>query len=240
MPLFPAAFVGGGSSTLLNGLSYFYNCDEGGTGDLIDVLGATNLTAINAPGSAAGLINTSRTFTIAGTKTFYATGAPVITTGAAFSGAFWYYSTDATNFLTAQTFISNLDNGVNGGFDIRGRQIAGSYNVTFRTQATGVASDLNLQPTVSPFNAWTWIYFEWNPVTGNKTLRHRQGVVNEVAVGAPGAVPTTSAPRGLEVSGSGVAATMEGRMDMIGGWSARILTSAEQTELFNSGVGKQL
>lgn len=231
-----------GGTSLADGLAAFWNCDEA-SGNLVDALGRTDLTAVNSPGATTGVIKGARVCDQA-TAAYFSRASSVYTnTGTgSFSGSLWFYSTDAAKFFTRQRFIGNYNSGVLGGYSFFMGRPGGTQTLTLECQNAGVQSDINLA-TGDTLNGWTWMYFEWNADTGKRYIRLKSKDLGLDLSSGPTAYSgpsanDTSVPFAVGAYQSSAQAAL-GNIDMVGFWNTRVLTTLEQDLLYNNGSGLQ-
>lgn len=240
--MFPVAF-GAAPSTLLTGLSAFWNCDEAAATDsLADSLGVTNLTDINTPGVAAGLISGCRTFAVGSSQYFTATDpAAVRTTGNTFSASFWFKTNGVANLGQTYSILNKQD--LWDGYRTYFSNQAGDYKVLFRLGGGGAETGIEISTGGSAPVEWIHVYIEYDSGTNSMYMRARSSVlVLDVSAGPTVLTNVFGSTLGLDFYIGSAAAgttTFDGFMDMIGFWNGRVLTSDEQDELYNAGAGRQ-
>lgn len=242
MFLMPVAFAQ--SKTLLTKMVSFFNFNEGGTGDAIDAIGANNLTQVNSPGSTTGLIRDCRAYS-AGSNQYFTNASSTILGPAtldSFCFAGWIYP-GAFSGVT-QFVVLTKDGGASGiGVRLFNRQVAGVNTLSWGV-GNGVSEALiNFSSGGYVANAWYWYYAYCDAVAAEIGLRVRDAANTFNTLTGPTAMGFTPADGVLgeftfgSYAGSH-ASPLTGRTDATGCWN-RLLTDKEQTDLYNSGAGKE-
>lgn len=218
--------------SLLTSLVSYWTLDES-SGNAVDavVASANDLTAVNAPGTAAGKINTSRSFAAASSRYFSKASNAALQLGDIdFTWTAWAYLTSVPG--TNNAIVSRWTNGTND------REALLMYNNSgvFRFLLSSDGGGTSVQLDASTFGAAslnTWYFVcAWH-----------DAVNNVVGISVNGTANTTGYSSGVLV---GVADFQigafnslnywDGRIDEVGFWK-RVLTSGERAELYNSGSG---
>jgi hypothetical protein len=224
-----------GNCGLVAGLISYWKLDEP-VGDAIDSFGGNTLTAVNAPGSTTGIVNSARNFNGAQQYFEIPTNPSVEVGNTDFTFSVWAKLNDkSTNhtFIGKQIedVVKNRDYSLyyDSVFNRMVFQVAGADGVTLtRAKADGLGSP----------STGTW-YF----MTGGYTYN---GGASYIWISTNGGIKdTTSFTDTVHVGaapfmiGSVLSSTIgwqNGPIDEVGFWK-RSLTGAEITTLYNSGAG---
>lgn len=233
----------GGESTLNDSLISFFNFNEAAdTDSAVDEMGANTAAQTNTPGVAAGHINGCRTFLAASTRYFQKTGATILgnTTTGDFSFSGWVNS---TSFAAPTKNIMN-----------NAAAAAGKIGMRFFCEEVAVVNTFSFgvdngttEKLIKTSNGsilpgdWWWFYLECNSGAATTTMRLRDAANTQDFVNGPNAmgfVPGVGANGDFSFGIYTPAGNnpFSGSLDAVGYWN-RILTSAEQDELYNGGNG---
>jgi hypothetical protein len=221
------------ASPLLTNLVSYWTLDEA-SGNAVDavVASANDLTAVNAPGTAAGKINTSRSFTAASSRHFSRASNTLLRLGDIdFTWTAWAYLTSVPGINNA--ILSRWTNNTGN------REALLMYNNlgVFRFILSSNGAGISLQIDASSFGAAslnTWYFVcAWH-----------DAVNNVVGISVNGAANTASYSSGVllgaadfQIGAFNNANFWDGRIDEVGFWK-RVLTADERAELYNGGSGK--
>lgn len=217
---------------LITNLVSYWKLDEA-SGNALDIHGANALTDQNTVGTAAGVINTSRDFIATNTEYFSKTDNTDLSIGDVdFTLAGWFY-------LNA---VGGLWNGLLNKWNIPGssreyRLYYSSGGLRFGFQ---VSNDGTAEVTVTANNfgapsANTWYFIAvWHDSSANQigisinagtpdTTAHTTGVFDGTADFELG--------RDVDVG------YLDGRVDELGFWKPRVLSSQDISDLYNGGAG---
>lgn len=218
--------------SLIDGLVSYWKMDAA-SGDEADSHGSNTLTSGGGaadPGTAAGKLNGSRDFD-GSNDTLSASDAASLDLSD-FSISLWFYP-DVLDTSYRNLFVKGLD-GASG----RNYGIAHSAGVSnrFYLQIQGVSGlTSEITPSSGPTaSAWNHAVLTYDATTRVRKL-YLGGSEVHSQTGSSGTPTTNSLALVVGGGGSGFA-FHNGRIDEIGLWS-RDLSSAEVTELYNSGNG---
>lgn len=222
------------STQLLTGLTAQWKLNEA-SGVFVDSRNSYNLTAVNSPGTAAGKINTCRTFD----GTSYASrtaAAALMPLSSDFSFSTWFYmgSTIGTRQIFGLRNAGSLDGDLH--WILRGE---GSAIKLYVGQGSG---DLFSSTTViGSFSTSTWYHFACSVKFSTKEVRYR--VDGGAATSFTSTyVPTVSpATPKILIGGEVLELLASGsRVDCTKLWAGTLLTDALLLSDYNSGVGIEL
>jgi hypothetical protein len=216
-----------GGSTLLNDLTAWWSLDEA-SGNRAD--SHTNLITLaenGTVGSAVGKISNAASF--AGNSSNYLeSSATELRFSSTFYIALWIYPTVNSG---AQAYISRYD------FTNSARSYyVGDSNGKFAILVSndGATGTINSHPLSFSTNTWYFLEAYYNAATDETGIAVNGGSFTTVSHTGGLFNPATTPVRvGQHPNGQQPA---QGRIDEIGIWN-RILTTAERTELYNSGNG---
>jgi len=206
------------------------------SGDAIDSHGSNTLAAINAPGSAAGKINTSRSFNGSNQQFSIASNASLQTGDIDFSIACWCYLSskaarqhaftrwDFTNNRREwRLYYSAADVG-----QVDRMLFAVSSNGQAGTAVNLVASSFGSPPT----NTWFFCVAWHDSVANTLNIQIDNGTVDSMShsAGVYSGIST------LNIGSAFGADWWNGRVDEVS-FAKRIWTSDERTDLYNNGIG---
>jgi hypothetical protein len=219
---------------LTDNLISYWKCDEA-SGNLLDATASGNdLTATNAPGTAAGIIGTSRTFARASSQKFsIASNASLLVGDIDFTWSCWVYITTAD----AVTGLINKGDDTNGAPSTNAFALAfnDNYSNAFEWRVLDGTTDVAGITVFGSCSTNTWYFvMGWHDSVNNLV-----GIsVNDTSTTSSwttGVVDSSSFP--LQMGKAyGSTRYLTGRLDEIGFWK-RVLTSGERTQLYNSGAG---
>lgn len=230
--------VGGGASTLLNGLISYWKLDEA-SGSRADSVGGNTLTDNNTVTQNPGKVSTAAQFTAANSESLsIADNASFDAIGAAMSLSLWVYPDSflANNaILTKWTYATDgewsCDTGGGGGTTAR-MLIAGS--------ATDPVTNLGTSPIILAVTTWAHLVWVFDgSQTGNaaRLKLYANGVLQTLAF--TGTIPATirngTAPLRMGAWSGSLTRYWNGRMDDVKLWS-RALTAAEVAEDYANGL----
>jgi hypothetical protein len=215
---------------LTDNLISFWKLDET-SGNAIDAHGSNTLTAVASPGTAAGKIETARTFNGSSQYFSVASNASVQVGDEDFYVAGWVYlnSVTAVNRTIIGKYNTNTGQHRQWLLFFRGPTqrfaLIGSPN--------GSTNSLVLNSSVTP-SASTWYFVEaWHDAANNVAGLSVNGTVDTISY----ASGIYSGPSSLFVGcHSGASDFMDGRIDELGFWK-RVLSPTERAALYNSGAG---
>lgn len=203
---------------ITDNLVAYYPADEV-SGNLIDAVGALDLTDTNTVGTAAGKIGSARSFVAASSEYFTITNAAFDLGAAAKTFAMWFYPTS-----TARMWLGGCSSGGNGVYLLAYSEVATPEKVTWYTGNNALASSSTISQN------------EWHLLVGRhdgsatKSLRVDNVEVTASQAGSASTSAFTIGRAGAE------AIYANGRIDEIGLWS-RVISDAECDTLWNSGAG---
>lgn len=214
--------------SLLTDLVSYWKMDES-SGDAIDVHGGNTLVDTGSVASGAGVINTSREFSGAGTDYFSkASNASLQTGDIDFTWAFWAYRDTDT---IKRVFVKGTTNSeYNCLFD--GGASRYLFAVWTGAGQTGIAS-VELT-TLLGTAAWHFIVCWHDSVANTINIQGNNGTVYSTA--HTGGVHVDTQDFFCGILDSGGSHPWDGRLDEIGFWK-RVLTADERTQLYNGGAG---
>jgi hypothetical protein len=215
---------------LTDSLISYWKLDET-SGNAIDAHGSNTLTAVASPGTAAGKIETARTFNGSSQYFSVASNASVQVGNEDFYVAGWVYlnSVTAVNRVVVGKYNTNTGAHRQWLLFFRGPTqrfaLIGSPN--------GSTNSLVLNSSVTP-SASTWYFVEaWHDAANDVAGIAVNGTVDTIGY----ASGIYSGPSSLFVGcHSGASDFLDGRIDELGFWK-RVLSPTERAELYNSGAG---
>lgn len=221
-------------SPILTSLAAYWKFDEA-SGDLVDALGANTLTATaSAPGTAAGVLGTARSFTSGSSQGFSLADNAALSAGDRdFHFAGWVFPTVFSSGNGKYVF-SKADTASTREYWLV--IISATNNAQFSVTAAG-STIVSVTASSVNMTASNWYFVDCGHDSVNNQIFCR---VNN------GTKHTTAHTTGVFDSGStfrmsGVLSAtnfyFDGRLDELGRWN-RLLTDAEITTLYNGGVGK--
>ncbi len=210
---------------LTDSLISYWKLDEA-SGNALDAHGANDLTADgfgSTPGTAAGVINTARSFNRTNAESFYRADNSDLSSGDIdLTVAFWFKVSSQPG---TQVFVHK-------GGDIGTHEYTSFLSggaVFFRVQ--------NAAASVSTGSVSNGVWYH--------VVVWHDSVNNEIGVAVNAGTPATASYSGgitdagdrFQIGGdSGGGRTVDGYMDEVGFWK-RVLTSQERTDLYNGGAG---
>lgn len=220
---------------LTDSLAAYYKLDES-SGNAIDALGVSDLTASGSPPTATtGKVGGCRVFVAASSQMFSRADNAALSTGDIdYTLAMWVYLTSKP--AATMDMLSRYDVG-----NVALREYLFVWNATndrFEFYITNTAGGNNVV-TANNFGApstGTWYYVvAWHDAAGNTiNISVNNGTANSAATSvspSDTAVVTTLGGR------TGIATRYwDGRLDEVGYWK-RVLTVDERTSLYNGGAG---
>jgi len=240
MPVYMSQVGVGGvvaGNPLLTGLSAQYKLNEA-SGNFLESVGSLDLTAVNAPGSATGLVNNCRTFngTNYGARTL-ASGSALDPAGVNYSFSCWFWLTAATG--TRQIFSQR-------------EQFSGTANLYLILRMEATTLKLYSGNGTGNFDVYTigtpstgaWHHFAGAFTNSTKTWRYRFDGGSVVSTGAGSYAPTSQGGTGIFKTAIG-GETAElwdngGKIDVCKYWKSTVLSDALLLSDYNSGAGVEL
>jgi hypothetical protein len=229
--LAPLGVSRGQGVTLLTDLIAYYKCDEA-SGNLLDAhTNALHLTATNAPGSAAGKINTARQFVRTSSQWFSRPDDALLSGGNRnLFFSVWVSLNSTGNDLT----IFFKGTGATGtGLEYRLLWSTGA--ATFRFQVGGGGLTRNVDVAPSPVSTGVWYHLMcWHDADNDViaiALNNGTPVTFSYSLG----LNDTAAAFAVGATSAG-ASFHNGLLDEFGIWG-RIPSVAARTALYNAGAG---
>lgn len=241
MPVYMSQVGQGGvvaSNPLLTGLVAQWKCNEA-SGAFLDSIGGYDLTVVNSPGSATGLVGNCRTFN----GTNYArlnlvNSSALDPVGVDYSFSVWFWH-----------------NGAAGTRQIFGQREAGSgsgklYNILRMESASlklysgaGTGNNFDVYTIGTP-SSGAWHHFAGSFKVSTKTWRYRFDGGSVVSAGAGSYAPTSKGGTGTFYTAIG-GETLElfdngGKIDCTKYWRNVALSDALLLSDYNSGAGVEL
>ena len=217
------------SSSLLTGIVAYWNMNEysNGSGAVTrnDSMGISNLTDVGLTTSAAGVVGLGASFVNAQQNRFTCPSNSALQTGDIdWNSVLWVYP---TAFITGGIIMQKVSGG-NKEYVIQTYN-DGSILVYFGTKYIDGLVSITL-------NAWNMISFYHDSVNDLLGIQVNNSVAKTVATS--GVYPTPNSGV-FEIGGKStdVSKTLSCYIDEVGIWK-RLLTTAEKTQLWNSGGGK--
>lgn len=224
------------ASSLLQGLRAYWKLDET-SGTRADVSGnALTLADNNTVLSAAGKISNAAQFVAANTEWLSRSDDPLLSFTASYTISSWVYF-DSLPGVGLYRPITAKDSGVSPNREFfTALTYAGGANYIWNLSHYEGGTTVKIANRLQPASTATWYHFlAWydsslstlNVSVDNGTISTTAGV----AVGA-----NTTAQFLIGRTGFGAGQYMDGRIDEVCMW-ARVLTTAERTQLYNGGAG---
>jgi hypothetical protein len=210
-----------GSSTLLNNLLAYWKLDET-SGTRIDSHGSNNLIDNNTVGSATGKIGNAASF-VAANSEYLSVNSSQLSFAGDFTISVWNKPTSVVG--TSASYVLSKDDTTNREYHIQ--LLSSNYNFQVWNGATKYLMSL---PATS--GVWQHLMMWYDSVAGTLYASVNNGTP---ATGAVPGINTTSAPFLVGVRGD-FKGYYDGLIDEVGIWT-RLLTTAERTQLYNSGSG---
>lgn len=210
--------------SLNSGLLAFYRLS-----DATDEVGAIDLTETGGPAYAAGKIGDALNIAGGGDRltsldSIFALDGPVSKTLAG-----WV---KFDSFANAPGVLSNWANG--GGGVVQWLLYHDGSNLVFQVRDGSAADHIATWPTALSTGTWYFFVATYNSATGVVSLNVNDGT--PVTSASPAAT-VNSGTTSFELGGrNNGAATLDGMIDAVGIWD-RVLSSTEQTELYNGATG---
>ncbi len=221
--IIPSNFYVG--TDITGSLVSFWELDEQPSGTRIDVYSSNNLSDNNTVTSIAGLISNAALFNDANSEYLSSSSTDFDLTDS-FTISGWVYF---NNYDTSQAIVSRyVGSGPN------------RWSLHFNSAQSRIEWQMgvNTYAVLQEPSAEAWhFYCAWFDDDVDKIyLQIDNGTINEIAVATPPASATRDFHLGAQ-NDAGMTMFLDGRLDHWGVWS-RILTIAERTYLYNSGVGR--
>lgn len=232
---------GGGQSTLYNNLVAYWALNEISAGSApvsrLDSVGTNTLTDNNNCPSAAGKIGNAASFTIASSQSLSIADNAALSMGDVnMAMACWV---NLAAIATSQEIVSKYTN-TGGGREYQLFFEPSTPRFWFQVRNTAqTAFGTVVANNFGAPSAGTWYLLCANHDADNNALHIsvNAGTRDTTAAYTGGIYNGTSAFRiGADNSGN----YLGGLIDMVGVWKGRILTTAEEAELYNGGAGKAL
>ena len=220
------------SSTLTDGLQVYYRLEEAsGTRD--DVQEAMDLSDINTVTQAAGKLGNAASYDVANIERLDGgTGSPVNFSGNQdFTLAAWVY----VSSTASDRVIASKDS--SAGFRGYSMHYSNSPDrFRFIVSNDGTATTALDADNLGAVSTGTWYYVvAWHDADADTiNIQVDDGTADSTAHSTG-----VNNPSGIKFTVGGIhnAGNYHGRIDEVGVWN-RVLTSAERTELYNSGTGE--
>jgi hypothetical protein len=215
-----------------SGVIAYWSLDEA-SGQALDAHGTNHLTAVNAPGTAAGKVGTARTFSNAGGNYFTGSSNSDLQTGHIdFSFSVWVYPYSIPNSCMV---VVKDDSSANRDFILH--LLSANNAVRWAPcYIDGTYTLLDSANGTCPLNAWTHIVVGVDVLNSLAWMVINNGTRISLATG--GKVPKASNV-GFGI-GNWLGPTgyvFDGRIDEVSFWK-RNLSAADIAWLYNSGAGR--
>jgi hypothetical protein len=218
---------------LIDNLAVYYSCDEA-SGNLIDAHSTIDLTDNNTVGAATGKVSGGRDFEVANTEYFSCADNATISMGDIdFTIAFWvqFESIGMRQMLVAK------DQDTSREYRVTLRDGAAGDSLTFLVHNGGSGGGVEATTFGAVSTAtWYFVVAQHDSVNNLLKISVNDGTMDTSAYSAgvgDGAADFNIGRR----SYPGFADHFDGILDEIGIWK-RMLSSAEITELYNAGSGR--
>lgn len=217
---------------LIDDLVAYWSLDEA-SGNAIDAHGSNDLTDNNTVGTAAGKVGNARNFN--GSDEYFSSATNPVNGSAAFSISAWVKNTRGSAAFRPDTICMCLNQPVNGdGFYLQLNGDAAGAKLRFVKAISYSAGEAVADSVIS---LSTWIHVVGTVSSGGVVKLYIDSVLQAVTGSKAGAMSTNPAVFFTGIDQVGGAGGWLGQIDELGFWS-RELSSAEVTELFNSGNGR--
>jgi hypothetical protein len=220
------------TSTLITGITSFWKLDEA-SGTRSDSVGSNNLTDNNTVGQAIGKVGSAAQFNSASSRYLsIADNASLSTGDIDFTWSGWVYLDSKT---TNRVFVHKGSGVSNGQYEYLLFYNSTANRFRFAASNSGGAEGIVNANTLGSPSIATWYFIvAWHDSVANTVnIQVNDGTVDSVSYSG-GAQDSSSALNIGRANASGL--PMDGRIDAVGFWK-RTLTTAERTELYNSGLG---
>lgn len=221
---------GGGVVALKTGLISFWELGEvsGARADAV-VASANNLTDNNTVTQTTGKVGNCAQFTAANSEQLtHATNASLEVGGQDFSLAGWVNLND----LSERGIVSKAGAFANNEYVIE-KTFNGSHVLNFTVMTNGGQTNNELFSTATVSTAtWTFFAATFTASSGAMTLSINAGTRNTATAIN---LPVSSSTRDFAI-GFGAGAFLDGLVDQVGFWK-KVLTTAEEAQLYNAGAG---
>lgn len=219
---------------LTDNLVAYYKCDEA-SGNALDAVGSTTLTDTNGVGTAPGIINTARDFEASLSQYFFVLDPPALVTGNIdFTWQAWVQLESKPGSLLNVLGKENTSS-VNTEYSLRWTNTNDRFEFYVGGASYTIATANNLgAPSIG---TWYHILGWHDSVADTVSIRVNGGTANTVSTGgnAP-SVTTNQFILGGTQQSSAPTRFWDGLIDEVGFWK-RVLTTQEQNQLYNSGLG---
>lgn len=209
-----------------SGLQNYWTLNET-SGSRADSIGGLTLTAVNSPGSAAGVQGNAMACVRASSQHADSAGSTIVTYAVPYTVVFWLKPASSPGVGTGvMGFSIGAPNNINVLIDSTLHPQFGEHNNTIILTST---------PALS-VGSWSMVMIRREPVSRLIEISLNDGAIDS----RTGDVSTVSAT-GLIRIGTIVAQTLffDGSIDEVGIWNRR-LSASEITWLYNSGSGRTL
>lgn len=213
---------------LSDNLIAYYKLDEA-SGNALDAHGSANFTDNNTVGSTTGKINTSRSFN--GTDEYFSSASNPLAGASAFSIQAWVFLNETAPAFDNDAIISGRD-GSGNGFSF---EIDGSASGLWRFTKTISFSSGNAVSNSTAADS-QWLHLVGTVSSGGTVKLYVNGTAQTTTGTKAGSLGASTVNIGTRYDATSTA-FFKGLIDELSLWS-RELTSAEVTELYNAGSGR--
>jgi hypothetical protein len=219
--------------SLLDDLVSYWKLDEA-SGDALDAHGSNTLAAVNAPGSAAGKINTGRTFggNASGQKFTIADNASLSMGDLDFTISAWV-KLESKPAGNAMNVVAKRNLG-GGNLEYWLRWLNTTDRFQFVVTPDGSTQTIVTADFLGPPSLGAWYHLVcWHDSAGDQILLQvNNGMVSHIAHGSG----VFNGASDFWMGDSNTAEVWDGVLDEIGIWK-RVLLPSERSALYNGGAG---